>query len=136
MKLEVLEGKFAVCRLDPSSEIPPWVLNNNFFNITRTKDELSLVCLSKSVPTGTKCEADFSALKVQGPLDFSLTGILASILNPLAKEKISVFTISTFETDYVLVRSTDLERAITTLRETGFEISRRESSKELERSTD
>lgn len=111
MKLQELPSIFAVCRFEPTSEIPAWVTNSRFFSITRTTDELSIVCEQPLVPIGVKSENDWRAFKVVGSLDFSLTGILASIAQPLAEAKISIFAISSFDTDFVLVKSADWVRA-------------------------
>jgi hypothetical protein len=113
LTLSILSEHFAVCRLEADARIPEWVMQEqHFFSITRTTDELSIVCRQAIVPDGIKVEKDWKALKVEGPLDFSLTGILASLANPLAEAKISIFAISTFDTDYVLIKSDNLERAV------------------------
>jgi len=115
--LKLIEGRFAVCRLDPTASIPSDLLkpNHEFISITRTADELSIVCPESLAPAGAKIEGGWRALKVQGPLDFSLTGIIAALTAPLAEAKISVFAVATFDTDYILVREADLERAIAAL---------------------
>ena len=121
MKLSTLAQTFAVCRLDANNAIPSWVLQSPFFSIGKTNDELSIVCEQKLVPDGIKCERDWRAFKVEGPLDFGLTGILTSIANPLAEAKISIFVISTFDTDYVMIRANDFERARLALVNAGFD---------------
>jgi hypothetical protein len=93
-----------------------------FWSITRTEEELSVVCPEAHVPPEVKRETGWRALKVEGPLDFSLTGILASLTAPLAEEKVSVFAVSTYDTDYLLVKGEQLEKAIRALREEGYEI--------------
>jgi hypothetical protein len=117
LKLRLLQARFAVCRLDPVASVSPDLLkpNQEFLSITRTADELSIVCPESLVPAGAKVERGWRALKVQGPLDFSLTGIIAALTAPLAAAKISVFAVATFDTDYILVREADLERAIAAL---------------------
>src|SRR4051794_6196062 len=87
-----------------------------FFSLTRTPDEISIVAPQECVPDGIKCERGWRALKVEGPLDFSLTGVLVSVCAPLAEAGISVFAISTYETDYVLVREAQWEDAVAVLR--------------------
>lgn len=119
-KLTVLPEKFAVCRLSPESEIPGWVDRNKFFSVTRTPDELSIVCLDRNIPDGIISEKDWRVLKVKGPLDFSLIGVLSSISEPLAASGIPVFVISTYDTDYVFVRENSLAHAITVLNNSGF----------------
>jgi len=122
MILVILPDTFAVCHLDASAPIPSWVTNGNFASITRTRDELSIVCVQRDVPADVRCERDWRALNVEGPLDFALTGILASLATPLANASISIFAISTFDTDYVLVKADKLEQAIQVLRKAGYQI--------------
>lgn len=116
--LAVLPDIFAICRLAASAPIPAWACGN-FVSITRALDELSIVCPQSNVPDGIVCERDWRALRVEGKLDFALTGILASLSAPLAAAGISIFAISAFDTDYVLVRARDLGRAMRVLQETG-----------------
>lgn len=119
LALSLLAETFAICRLEPEVEIPAWALAGDFFSVTRTKEELSLVCLQKLVPQGIRCEKGFRCVKVGGPLDFSLPGILSSLTVPLAQAEISVLAISTFDTDYLLVREAHLERAVQRLLQAG-----------------
>jgi len=116
-----LPDTFAICRLAASAPIPAWA-RGDFLSITRTRDELSIVCAQPNVPAGIRCERDWCALQVVGQLDFALTGILASLSAPLADAGISIFALSTFDTDYVLVKARDLENAIRVLREAGHKI--------------
>lgn len=110
-------------RLDPRSDIPAWIYKSPFFSISKTPEELSLVCESAAVPGGDlKTEDNWKCLQVLGPLDFSLTGVLSSIARPLADAKISIFALSTFDTDYVMVKQDCLDRAKDALRQAGFEI--------------
>jgi hypothetical protein len=112
--LSALPGEFSICRLDPSTHLPASLSTNTreFLSITRAADEISIVCRPELVPADCIAREDhFRALKIEGPLDFALSGILSSILAPLAASQISVFTISTFNTDYIFVRSSDLARA-------------------------
>lgn len=125
LRLSVLEDHFAVCRLESDSEVPDWTSENGFFSITRTPDELSVVCPEQNVPDGAKFEGGWRAFRIEGPLDFSLVGVLASIAGPLADAGISVFTISTYDTDYVLVNEDQLGSAIVALRDNGHEIAKR-----------
>jgi uncharacterized protein len=113
MRLDVLRGEFAIVKLDAADPIPPWAAGE-FVSITRTRDELSIVC---EAPAG-----EWRCLKVQGPLDFSLVGILASLAEPLAKAGVPIFVISTFDTDYILVKADNLERAIEALRSAGHTV--------------
>lgn len=122
LTLEALKKSLSVCRLEPRAEIPAWAFQGDFFTISRTPDELSIVCAESQVPEGIRHEKGWSCLKVQGPLDFGLTGILASVISPLGKEAISVFTISTFDTDYVMVKTVDFPRAVGCLRQNGHRV--------------
>ncbi len=120
MNLSVLAGSIAVARLSPDQEIPSWVWRNrSFLSLTYTTDELSIVCPGSSVPADVRCEKDWVAIKVQGPLDFSLTGVLASLASPLAAHGIPIFAISTFDTDYLLVKEQHLSRAREALEQAG-----------------
>jgi hypothetical protein len=119
LTLTVLNDTFAVCRLEPRYAIPAWAVSSAFSSITRTPDELSVVCRQSDVPAGVACENDWRCLQVQGPLDFELTGILASLASTLAKAGVSIFAVSTFDTDYILVKQNDLLRAIQSLSEAG-----------------
>ena len=124
MQLLALPNLFAICRLAPNAPIPSWVTQNNFVSITRTDDELSIVCDQAAAPNDALrgCERDWRCLRVNGPLDFALTGILASLATPLAQASISIFAISTFDTDYLLVKANQFEQAINTLRNAGHQV--------------
>ena len=93
----------AVVRLAPGSEVPEWAESSSVFSVTATATETSLVCAARSVPTKARAQKPFTAFAVQGTLDFALTGVLAELLAPLAEEAVSVFTLSTFDTDWILV---------------------------------
>lgn len=121
--LLLLPQRLAVCRLAPDAAIPSWAAGP-FFSITRTADELSVVCPEDAVPADVRCESGWRAFQVAGPLDFSLTGILAAIAAPLAAAGVSIFAVSTFDTDYVLVKEANLARAIDALREAGHPLTR------------
>jgi len=112
----------AVSRLDPSEPIPACALLTPFLSITRTADELSIVCPARSGPAGVRSVGPWRALKVEGPLDFSLTGILAGLSAALSNANISLFAISTFDTDYMLVREETLDAAIQALRGAGYRV--------------
>ena len=123
LRLSVLEDHFAICRLEHDSELPGWATEAGFSSITCTPDELSIVCRQENVPDGATREDGWRALGIEGPLDFSLVGILASVAAPLAEAGISVFAISTYDTDYVLVREEALGTAVAVLRESGHRVS-------------
>lgn len=117
LALKLLAGAYSVCRLDAGAAVPQSILaaKGEFLSITRTADELSIVCEEFLAPASVKIERGWRAFKVLGPLDFSLTGVIATLTAPLAEAKISVFTVATFDTDYLLVKETDLEGAVTAL---------------------
>jgi GNAT superfamily N-acetyltransferase len=114
-----LDGIFAVCRLSPDAPLPTWVACGPVTSITRTADELSVVCRQDVVPESVRCERGWRCLRVAGTLDFSLVGVLASLLGPLANAGVSVFVLSTFDTDYLLVKEDKLEKAIEVLSQAG-----------------
>ena len=109
-------------RLHPGAELPSWVDRGPFRSVTRTDNEVSVVCRDRDVPDGESAERGWRVLEVAGPLDFSLTGVVASLVVPLAEEDVPIFVVSTFETDYVLVRGGDLERAVDALRGAGHAV--------------
>jgi len=118
----ILQETFVICRLDRDAPIPDWAVQGNLYSVTRTKDELSIVCPLINVPKGIVCDQGWSCLKVKGPLDLSLTGIISSIASTLERENISLFSLSTYDTDYVMVKEKDLEKAIFALTEAGHRI--------------
>ena len=121
--LDPVPGSYAICRLASGDSLPPWVMHGAFFSVTRTPAELSVVCDVASVPAGVKAEGPWSALVVRGPLDLNITGVLAGLATPLAAAGISIFAVSTYDTDYVLVRNHDMDRAVRVLRAAGHSIS-------------
>lgn len=123
MKLKEIKGTFSILKQPPKTKIPLWIYSSSLYSISCTDEELSIVCETSVIEGEHKDKEDnWRCLKVQGPLDFSLTGILSSIAFPLAEAKISIFAISTFDTDYIMVKSDKLEDAKTTLKQAGFEI--------------
>lgn len=120
LTLTMVPGRLAICRLAAGEPIPAQAVLGNFFSVTRTVEELSIVCHEALAPAGSQVEGGWRALKVAGPLDFALTGILAGLSGALAGAGISLFAISTYDTDYVLVRATDLDGAIAALKAAGF----------------
>jgi uncharacterized protein len=128
LQLFVLPNTFAVSKFPAQSALPPWLdmtAPHLFLSITRTDEELSIVCEDALIPTNFSEEATekgWSALKVQGPLEFSMTGVMATLSAALAAVGISLFAISTYNTDYLLVRHESLERAIRALQNAGHTI--------------
>src|SRR5262245_55974633 len=112
LTVDPLDGTFAVCHLARDAPLPAWLADGPFVSLTRTADELSLVCRQEAVPEGVRCERGWRCLRVAGTLDFSFVGVLASLLGPLADAGVSVFVVSTFDTDYLLVKQADFQRAV------------------------
>ena len=126
MKLKILDSTFSVMKFPPAETIPLWALHCDVFSITRTDEELSVVCPSEYLPINEQMkevENDWKCIKVEGVLDFSLTGILSSLANTLAENKISIFAISTFNKDYLLVKCQSIEKAIIVLENEGHSFS-------------
>lgn len=121
VSLRVLEGRYAVCRLEAGAPVPENLPESQFLSITRTSNELSIVCADRPGLPGN-VEAGWRALVVDGPLDFGQVGILASLTRPLAAAGISIFALSTYDTDYLLLKDYKLEAALAALREAGHEV--------------
>jgi hypothetical protein len=119
LTLTILAKPLAICRLSPDTDVPEWAMIGEFVSITHTADELSIVCAEENVPSDVKADRGWRALKVEGPLDLALTGVLASLANPLAEARINIFAISTFDTDYLLVKGYNLAGACDVLRRAG-----------------
>ena len=122
LRVEVVPGRFASCRLPAESPVPHWAAGTRFLSITRTSDELSVVCEEEHVPAGIICERDYAALRVAGTLAPELVGVLASLATPLAEARVPILAIGTYDTDYVLVRRPDLGRAVDALRGAGHDV--------------
>ncbi len=108
LKLSILKNLYTIHRFPPNHEIPKQIYESEFYSITKTKDELSILCDSSFILNSENSETGWSCMKILGTLDFSLTGILADISGVLAENDISIFAISTFDTDYILVKSQKL----------------------------
>ena len=112
-----------MCRLPAGSPLPTWASQaTGFLTVSRTPEELSITADQHVVPAETRCEREYHPIRVRGTLPTNLVGILLAIADPLAAAGISIFAISTYDTDYVLVKSADLERAIAALEEAGHEV--------------
>jgi len=122
LHLLILEARLAVCGLDRQGGMPAWASDGELLSITRTLDEISVVCPESAVPEGIRSERGWRALRVAGILPFSLTGVLASLAVPLASAEVSLFALSTFETDYILIKEHDLSRAIEVLASNGHSV--------------
>lgn len=121
--LAVWPGQWAICRLPAGSDVPSWAqAPGRLISVTRTALALSIVAPSAGVPAAVLAERDFRVIEVVGPVPFSVVGLMAAITRPLADAGVSVFTLATYDTDYVLVREASLETAVRVLSAAGFEI--------------
>jgi uncharacterized protein len=123
LRFSLIEGRFAVSRLAADAQIPEWALRRReFLSITRTSDELSVVCREELAPPDVKAERGWLCLKLHGPFPFFETGILTGFVNPLSNAGIPIFAISTFDTDYVLIKEDAWERARMVLGDAGHQL--------------
>ncbi len=123
MKLSLISGNYSVYRFAHHEEIPLAIFtSDSFISITRTEDEMSVVCETGLCLDGHREEAGWKLLKIDGPLDFTMVGVVASFSAPLAREKISIFVISTYDTDYLMVKNDKLAKAREVLTSEGFAI--------------
>jgi hypothetical protein len=123
LKLSLLPDLLAVCRLEPGQEIPTWATEGDFSCLSQIKGELSAICASSSVPENVRASRGWRAIKIEGPLDLDLVGILVSVAVPLAHAGIGILPVGTYDTDYILVRDRQLAEALKALRTTGFNVS-------------
>jgi uncharacterized protein len=122
MKFTLLDGLFAVARLDAGADVPPWAHRGAFTSITRTPHELSIVCDEGGIPDDVPAERGWRCLGLEGPIAFATTGVAARFTAALAARGISVFVVSTFDTDYVLVKASVVDVAIEALRDAGYDV--------------
>ena len=114
-ELTLLPERFAISQLTANVPIPAWATQGSFFSVTRTSDEISGICEHSRIPAGVRSQPGWSVLKVHGPFGLTETGALSSLASSLPEAKLSLFTISTFDTDYLLVASETVSAAINTL---------------------
>lgn len=122
--LQLIAGEFAICRLAPTAPVPAWAGSSVFSSVTRTADELSILCPASQVPAAVQHERGWRLLKFKGPFDFGAVGILASVLTPLAGARISSLAVASFDTDYLLVKQATLDAALAALEAAGHTIGR------------
>jgi hypothetical protein len=123
MTFTLLDGLFAVARLDAGADVPPWAHRGAFTTITRTPHELSIVCDETGVPEEVAAERGWRCLQLAGPIPFETTGVAAKFTSALAARAIGVFVVSTFDTDYVLVKAAKVDAAVEALRDAGYAVS-------------
>jgi hypothetical protein len=124
VRLRLLPGRFAVCRLGPREPVPAGVMDSGFVSVTRTAEELSVVCAEADAPERARVEPGWACLVLEGPIPFATTGVLSALLAPLADAKVGIFAISTYDTDYLLVKQAQLEAALAALEQAGHALSR------------
>lgn len=117
--LMVEPGEYAVCQFDADAPLPPWLPSAPFWTVTRAGDELSIICSAEAVPFDCSHESGWRLLRMMGPFPFDLTGILESVLTPLAAADVGILAVSTFNTDYILVKHARLAAATAALRAAG-----------------
>lgn len=131
LTLYVGAGEYAIARLAPDAPVPSWAYAAGFCSVTRTANELSVLCPSEQVPLDTVHERGWALLQLEGPMAFTLTGVLASVLAPLAAAGVSILAMATFETDYVFVRHAQLSVAVEALEGAGHVVRRADHSSVL-----
>jgi hypothetical protein len=122
LNLQLLPGEFAICQLDADQEIPGWASLGTFHSITRTPDELSILCARPQIPDHIPCQPGWRLLMIEGPFEFDEIGVLAAITTPLAQAGISLLTISTYDTDYILIQQDKYNQAVKVLETAGHRI--------------
>lgn len=122
LDLAVLPDRLIIGKLPPSSPCPDWALESRFCAVARTPEELSVVCVEEDAPDDLRCDRGWRALKIEGPLDLHDIGIVLSLAEPLAEAGVSIFVVSTYDTDYTLVRESQLDAARAALREQGHTV--------------
>jgi len=122
MRFRTLRGPYTICKLDAAAAIPDWAATGAFSSITRTSDELSIVCEEANIPPDTRVERGFSCLRLEGPFDFQAVGVLKSFLDPLAQSGVPIFALSTYDTDWILIQDKHWENALSVLIDAGHEM--------------
>ena len=122
LKLSLLKNKYAICTLPNTAPIPDWALTEILISITRTDKELTIVCKQDMIPSELQSDINWRCFKIDGSFDLNQTGVISSISSPLADAGISIYVISTYDTDYFLVQDQNLQKAISTLSNSGHSI--------------
>lgn len=119
----LIDGPYAIVRLAADVSVPDWATKGEFTSITRTSEELSVVCPMKNLPADMRSHQRWICLKLEGPFEFSLTGVLLSFIDPLSSKEIPIFAVSTYDTDYVLIQEEWAAAALDALRQAGHVLS-------------
>ena len=122
LKFRRLREGYAILRLEPDATVPDWAARSEFNSISRSADELSIVCAASNIPPSIRVPLRWMCLKLEGPFPFSLTGILLSFIQPLSDNAIPIFAVSTYDTDYVLIQEEFSEKALSILQQAGHEL--------------
>jgi len=122
LKFRLLPGPYAIVRLASTAPVPNWALKGDFTSVTRTLDELSIVCATENLPADVQSPHRWICLKLEGPFPFSQTGVLLSFIEPLSTKGIPIFAISTYDTDYVLIQEEFAGASLNALQEAGYEL--------------
>jgi uncharacterized protein len=122
LRFRQLPGTYAIVRIAPDASVPDWATKGEFTSITRSADELSIVCPTENLPPDVRSSHRWICMKLEGPFAFSLTGVLLSFIEPLSDNAIPIFAISTFDTDYVLVQEESSATAIERLKRGGHQM--------------
>jgi uncharacterized protein len=124
LTLDLLKSRYALCRLDPFAGVPTWAARGDFWSITRNDQEVTVFCEEEAIPQQVESERGWRTLQLEGPISFTQTGILDSVVEPLSHAHISILVVSAYDTNYVLLKDNVLEQAITVLTECGHTIKR------------
>ena len=122
LELRTISGRFGICKLQPGDSIPPWAISGKLWSVTRTDAGISVVCSQENIPRGVEAERNWRVLEVVGPLSFEMVGVLLSLATPLAEAGVSIYSVSTFETDLILIREESFETACRALTKAGHKI--------------
>jgi hypothetical protein len=122
LELRTISGQFGICKLQSGASIPSWAISGKFWSVTRTETEISVVCPQENMPQGTEAERNWRVLEVAGPLSFEMVGVLLSLAALLAEAGVSIYSVSTFETDLILIREESFEIACRALTKAGHKI--------------
>jgi uncharacterized protein len=122
LTLALLSDQYVLCRLDPYAGVPAWGARGDFWSITRNNEEVTVLCPIEAVPDHVECERGWRTLQLEGPMSFAQTGILDSVVEPLSHAGIAILVFSAYDTNYVVVKEEQLDKALATLRDAGHTV--------------